>query len=143
MTVDVPWHVTGDLAHDAVVSIVHSTPFDFGGSAKIDTLVIPAHTSSGAIQVKYRPNDLDDRGQHLIGLTAYAVSGIETDRYVGGAAIIDDDPTPGISLRTGAHRITAGAARALDADPGPAGRLLRLRPGDSRQGGPRATAAAR
>jgi hypothetical protein len=108
VTVDVPWHVTGDLDHDAVLSIVHSTPFDFGNPAKTDTLVIPAHTSSGAVQVKYRPNDLDDRGQHLVGLTAYAVSGIETDRYVGGAAIIDDDPTPGVSLRTGAHRITAG-----------------------------------
>jgi len=107
VTVDVPWHVTGDLDHDATVTILHTTPFSFG-PAPAQTLVIPAHTSSGSLQVKYRPNDLDDLGQRIAGLTAYAVSGIETDHYVGGASIIDDDPTPTVRLSTGPHRITAG-----------------------------------
>lgn len=108
VTVDVPWHVTGDLDHDAAVTIVHSTPFSFEGPAATQTLVLPAHTSSGVLHVRYRPNDLDDRGTHFLGLTAYAVSNIETDHYVGGASIIDDDPTPGLTVATGAHRITAG-----------------------------------
>src|SRR5262249_37639098 len=107
VTVDVPWHVTGDLDHDAVVTILHANPFSFG-PAPAQTLTIPAHTSSGVLQVKYRPNDLDDQGQHVVGLTSYPVSGIETDRYVGGASIIDDDPTPSLTLSRGAHRITAG-----------------------------------
>ncbi len=108
VTVDVPWHVTGDLEQDAVVTIVHSTPFGFDDGADTETLDIPAHTSSGTIQVSYTPNDLDDQGKQLIGLTAYAVSGIETDDYIGGASIVDDDPTPALTLKTGAHRITAG-----------------------------------
>jgi hypothetical protein len=108
VTVDVPWHVTGNLDHDAVVTIVRGTPFGFGGTPGTRTLVIPAHTSTGTFPVRYRPNDLDDVGRRFIGLTAYAVSGIETDRYVGGASIIDDDPTPGLTVRTGARRITAG-----------------------------------
>ena len=87
---------------------MHCTPFSFGGTPATRTLVIPAHTSSGMLQVKYRPNDLDDQGTRFFGLTAYAVSGIETDQYVGGASIIDDDPTPGLTVRTGARRITAG-----------------------------------
>jgi len=58
--------------------------------------------------VRYRPDDLDDLGRRFIGLTAYPVSGVETDRYVGGARIVDDDPTPALTLRTGAHRVTAG-----------------------------------
>jgi hypothetical protein len=107
-TVEVPWHVTGDLAQDATVTVVHSTPFSFDDSAQTETLVIPAHTTSGVLPVTYQPNDLDDRGKRFIGLTAYAVRGIETDVYVGGASIIDDDPTPGLSVSTGAHRITAG-----------------------------------
>ena len=108
VTVDVPWQVTGTLDHDAVVTIVHSTPFSFGGTPATRTLVIPAHTSTGTLQVKYRPNDLDDQGVRFVGLTAYAVSGIETDQYIGGASIIDDDPTPGLTIRTDARRITAG-----------------------------------
>ncbi|MBO0846664.1 MAG: hypothetical protein J2P22_14740 [Nocardioides sp.] len=107
VTVDVPWHVTGDLGQDAVVTILHSTPFSFG-TASPQTLVIPAHATSGVLPVTYRPNDLDDLGKRVKGLTAYAVSGIETDRYVGGATIIDDDPTPALRLGTAAHRITAG-----------------------------------
>jgi hypothetical protein len=107
VTVDVPWTVTGDLQQDAVVHIVHATPFSFG-SVAIDTLTIPAHTTSGVLQIAYRPNDLDDLGRRLIGRTAYAVSGIETDQYIGGASIIDDDPTPALTLQTKAHRITAG-----------------------------------
>jgi hypothetical protein len=58
--------------------------------------------------VKYRPNDLDDRGRPFFGLTAYPVSGVETGRYIGGATIIDDDPTPGVELGTGARRVRAG-----------------------------------
>ncbi len=108
VTVDVPWHVTGDLEQPATVTIVHSTPFSFDGSATSENLVIPAHTTSGVLPVTYRPNDLDDRGIRFRGLTAYAVSGIETAEYVGGARIIDDDPTPGMSILSGAHRITAG-----------------------------------
>ncbi|HEX4688172.1 MAG TPA: hypothetical protein VH228_15440 [Nocardioides sp.] len=108
VTVDVPWHVIGDLDHDAAVTIVHGTPFSFDDSVKTERLDIPAHTSGGVLHVRYRPNDLDDRGLHLIGFTAYAVDGIETDQYVGGASIIDDDPTPALTLHTGAHRITAG-----------------------------------
>ena len=95
VTVDVPWHVTGDLAHDATVTIVHSAPFGFGPPSATQTLVVPAHTTGGVLHVRYRPNDLDDQGRRFIALTAYAVNGLATDQYVGGASIIDDDPTPG------------------------------------------------
>jgi hypothetical protein len=108
VTADVPWHVTGDLAQDAVVTIVHGTPFGFESSPVSETLVIPAHTTSGVLHVRYRPNDVDDQGKRLIGRTAYAVSGIETDQYIGGATIVDDDPTPGVRVRTAAPRITSG-----------------------------------
>ncbi len=108
VTVDVPWHVTGDLAHDATVTILRGTPFSFDGSAATRTLVVPAHATSGVLHVRYRPNDLDDQGRPFLGLTAYAVRGLATDQYIGGAAVIDDDPTPGLTLRTSAPRITAG-----------------------------------
>ena len=86
---------------------MQGTPFG-GGSPVPHNLVIPAHTSSGTLQVRYRPNDLDDPATRFVGLTAYALSGIETDQYIGGATIIDDDPTPALSVTTGQHRITAG-----------------------------------
>jgi len=108
VTVDVPWHVTGDLEQDAVVTILRGTPFGFGGSGGLQTLTVPAHATDGVLHVSYRPNDLDDFGNRLLGLTAYPVSGLETDQYVGGATIIDDDPTPALQVRTAARRITAG-----------------------------------
>ncbi len=109
VTVDVPWHVTGVLDHDASVTIVRGTPFSFGGPGATRTLVLPAHTSSGVLHVGYRPNDLDDQGRRFLGLTAYPVTGVETDRYVGGALIVDDDPAPGLRVRTAARRVTAGS----------------------------------
>jgi hypothetical protein len=114
VTVDVPWRVTGDLQHQAVVTVLHSVPFSFGGPDTTHTLVIPAHTTSGVLHVRYRPNDLDDDVTRFRGLTAYAVSGIETDRYVGGAAIVDDDPTPGLSVRARSARVTAGRSAKWD-----------------------------
>ena len=108
VTVDVPWHVTGDLAHDAVVTILPGTPFGFEDPGALQTLSVPAHTTEGVLHVSYRPNDLDDFGNRVLGLTAYPVSGIETDQYVGGATIVDDDPTPALRVRTTARRITAG-----------------------------------
>jgi hypothetical protein len=107
VTVDIPWHVTGTLTHDATVAIVNGTPFGFGSSVT-RTLQIPVGTSSGVFHVKYRPNDLDDGGNRFFGRTAYAVSGIETDQYIGGATVVDDDPTPALTLGTGAHRVKAG-----------------------------------
>jgi hypothetical protein len=108
VTVQVPYHVTGDLEQDATVTLVHSTPFSFDDSVETETLVIPAHTTTGSLPVTYEPNDLDDRGQRFEGLTAYAVSGIETDVYVGGAKIVDDDPTPALTVRADARRVKAG-----------------------------------
>ena len=85
-----------DLDHDATVTIVHSTPFGFDRPSATRELVDPGpHDRRRGPRVTYRPNDLDDQGSTSSGLTAYAVSGIETDQYVGGASIIDDDPTPG------------------------------------------------
>ena len=108
VTVDVPWHVSGDLDHDATVTIVHSAPFGFAPPSATQTLVVPAHATGGVLQVRYRPNDLDDQGTRFLALTAYAVSGLATDQYVGGASIVDDDPTPGLTARTAAARVTAG-----------------------------------
>ena len=114
VTVDVPWQVTGDLGHQAEVTVVHSLPFSFDGSVKTETLVIPAHTTSGVLHVRYRPNDLDDAFNRFHGLTAYAVSGIETDQYLGGAKIIDDDPTPGLSVRARTAHVAAGRRAKWD-----------------------------
>jgi hypothetical protein len=108
VTVDVPWHVTGDLDHQATVAVVHSTPFNFDQHPVVETLVIPPHTPGGVLHVQYQPNVIDDTRTHLLGLTAYPVSGIETDRYVGGASVVDDDPEPRLTLRAKARRIASG-----------------------------------
>jgi hypothetical protein len=100
VTVPVPWTLSAPLDHDATVNIVRGS--------KVQPLVIPAHTTSGTLPVRYLPNKLDDEGVRFIGLTAYAVSGVETDAYLGGAKIIDDDPTPALHIRARSSRITAG-----------------------------------
>jgi hypothetical protein len=108
VTVEVPWHVTGDLGHDASVTIVDGDPFSENGPPEIQTLDIPAHTTDGVLPVTYRPNELDDPAKRQVAaITAYAVGGIETDRYLGGVTVLDDDPTPALVL-TGSHRIRAG-----------------------------------
>jgi hypothetical protein len=101
--------VTGDLEHDATVRILQTDPSSPDGSQTMQSLVIPDHTSSGVLPVTYLPNDLDDPAKRPVAaLTAYPLTGIETGQYIGGATVIDDDPTPALTLRTGAHRITAG-----------------------------------
>ena len=111
-TASVPYTIRGQLQHDAVVRLVSGVPFS-SAHPDVQRLVIPAGATSGHVDVEYQPNDLDDRGRVLIGLTAYPVRGIETDRYIGGAWIIDDDPTPKLSVKAAAARVTEKAIRLL------------------------------
>jgi hypothetical protein len=107
-TIPVPYTIGGaPLSEDATVRVV--TVDAFGGtSGKPEELTIPAGTTSGSIDLEYEPNTIDDPGKRPFFVAVYPVHGVETNRYIGGATILDDDPAPLVTIRPVVRRVTEG-----------------------------------
>jgi hypothetical protein len=109
-TFTIPYHVTGDLAADATIKVgtVEYRLFSgFEGSA--DTVVIPAHTADGTLEFSYKPNEAGDYlGQRTILVLGHGDRRIQTDRYVGTATLIDDDPAPTFTVQPIDRRVPEG-----------------------------------
>ena len=112
-TLPIPYHVTGDLAEDATLTITVTDPFS-RRSGKPEELVIPAHTTDGTVDVTYTPNRLADFHRRPLDLVAYATGGIETDSYLGQGTIIDDDPIPTLTAKPVTRRVTEGRPAQWD-----------------------------
>jgi hypothetical protein len=106
-TLPIPYHVRGDLAEDATLNVAVLDPFS-RGPAKPEELTIPAHTTDGTFDLTYTPNTVLDFHRRIINLVAFAQHGIQTDRYIGTATIIDDDPPPSVALKPVARRVIEG-----------------------------------
>jgi hypothetical protein len=108
VTVPVPYTIDGaPLLEDATVRVV--TVDAFGGtSGQPEDMTIPAGTTAGSIDVEYDANDTDDPARRPFFVAIYPVHGIETDRYLGGATILDDDPSPTVTVQPVERRVAEG-----------------------------------
>jgi hypothetical protein len=107
-TASIPYHVKGDLAEDATLNVAALDPFS--GPGKPEELTIPAHTTDGTFDVTYTPNTILDFHRRIISLVAFAQHGIQTNRYIGTATIIDDDPPPSVAVKPVARRVIEGGS---------------------------------
>jgi hypothetical protein len=94
-SIAVPYTVHGDLASAGRLTVL-ATDASTGETLPAMSLVIPAHSSGGTIDVPYQPNRLDDIDVRTIIVAAYATRGVMTGSYLGRGRILDDDPTPSL-----------------------------------------------
>ncbi len=103
VTADVPFTVRGlDRPGRAVVVV--------GGSTGRDRFVLdlaPGQTT-GSLPITYEADDLDDVGGERVQYGAFAVRGLMTDSYLGRARVVDDDPTPAITVRRARRTVREG-----------------------------------
>jgi hypothetical protein len=109
-TASIPYRVRGDLPDDALLKVAVGDVFGSHGPARL--LVVAAHSTAGSFDITYRPNAVDDEPRTVRTVVAYAHRGIQTDRYIGRAIILDDDPRPHATV-TAVHRHVAEGTTVL------------------------------
>jgi hypothetical protein len=94
---EVPYTVTGTLDRRATVAVQVFDPMKgrFGPSL---TVVVPAGTTAGVIEVPYPADDADDLRRYQLALTAYAVRNLAVRDAHSLLWILDDDPAPSVTL---------------------------------------------
>ena len=97
-TVTVPITVTGTstVRGPQAVRVLMLDPRTFSLTSTLVTLR-PGQRSI-AVPLRVVGNDLDDEDETLVAVVVQAVSGLTAGDYVNGAVIVDDDPTPTITL---------------------------------------------
>ncbi|VXB88070.1 hypothetical protein [Nocardioides sp. AX2bis] len=91
---EVPFTVRGlDRPGRAVVVMAGST-----GRDRFTLDLAPGQTS-GSLPFTYEADALDDVYGDRVQLVAYAARGVMTDSYLGDARVVDDDPTPAVTVR--------------------------------------------
>ncbi len=104
---EVPFTIVGDLTSRAsfTAGVVSFDPRVKPFRLPID--LAPGQTS-GSVTITYTANKLDDFPRRAVDVFASPAYGVMTDRYLGGALILDDDPTPTITVRPVDRTITEG-----------------------------------
>jgi hypothetical protein len=104
---EVPFAVSGDLSSRAsfTVGVVSYDPRAKPFRLPVD--LAPGQTS-GTITLTYQANKLDDFARRPVFLFASPVTGVMTDRYLGGLVILDDDPRPTVRVTPVARSVAEG-----------------------------------
>lgn len=106
-TASVPYVIRGRLQTSARVVVSVSNAYD-GRSLPAQSLLVPAGTISGVVEVPYEADVRDDLAVQRIRVSAYTDRGIMTRHYIATARIHDDDPSPRITITRADSRIVEG-----------------------------------
>ncbi len=105
VTARVPFSVQG-LTRPGRLVVVASGG-DLRGQDRFVVDLAPGQTS-GSLPLTYQADDRDDVQSRPTFFTAYATRGLMTDSYLGRAVVVDDDPTPAVSLEASPRTVAEG-----------------------------------
>jgi dienelactone hydrolase len=106
VTAYVPLTITGELTRPGRL-VVTTTGQARGDVQQFPIDLAPGQTS-GRIPVTYTPDRADDYPKSITQVAAWATHDVMTDSYLGSLTVIDDDPSPRITLRPIARRVAEG-----------------------------------
>jgi hypothetical protein len=108
----VPFRIDGNVSQPTTF---HVAPAGFfGGRSPIAVVHVPAGTHTGTIDVPYQSNRLDDLPLIRYDLAAYGLSGAMPTDYIGRLKILDDDPTPSVTVTPRRGTIREGWVARFD-----------------------------
>ena len=96
-TVSVPFHVVGELTRAARLVVL--TAGQTRGELQRFTVDLAPGQTSGSIPVTYRPDRFDDFPRMLTTVAAWPTRNVMTDAYLGALTVLDDDPTPKVTVK--------------------------------------------
>jgi len=106
-TAKVPFTVSGTLTRPATVAVGQLTDGEDLATLTMD--LAPGQTS-GSLVVDYFGDKLDGPKRQLTLLAAFPRSGVMTDQYLGRLVILDDDPTPKVTMSPVHRRVKEGTS---------------------------------
>ncbi len=98
-TANVPFRVVGHLSQPAKFAVSYSTSsFDSGQRPQYAEVTVQPGDTGGSVLVPFSSNNRDDEDRVRITVLAVSLSNIEMSDYHGRLTVLDDDPTPSLSL---------------------------------------------
>jgi dienelactone hydrolase len=107
VTTYVPFDVVGELTRPA--RIVVTTAGQARGDVQRFNVDLAPGQASGRIPVSYWPDRADDYKVAITQVMTWATRNVMTDSYLGELRILDDDPTPAITVAPVARQVAEGS----------------------------------
>ncbi len=106
-TAEVPFTISGDLKRRASL-VVGLISFDQKFDATTIPLDLAPGQTEGSITLDFSGNRIDDANRSRIQLAAFPKSGVMTDQYTGQLVVLDDDPTPKLTVKPVRRAVAEG-----------------------------------
>jgi hypothetical protein len=104
VTASLPFTVNGEVTRPARFAV--TTVGQEVGAVQRFTIDLAPGQTSGSIPITYQADNRDDYAKLVTQVSTWPVRNMMTDAYVGDLTVLDDDPTPRISVRP-VHRTVA------------------------------------
>ncbi len=131
VTTGVPFTVNGEVTRPARFAV--TTVGQAVGDVQRFTVDLAPGQTSGTIPISYQADNRDDFAKLITMVSAWPVRNMMTDAYTGDLTVVDDDPTPRLTLRPVRRSVDEGQdaeweitlAKPVDYDLFAAGRVVR------------------
>jgi hypothetical protein len=107
-TAEVPFRLSAPLTKPGQILATTASAETRGAQRRFTIDLAPGQTS-GTIPVGYEADTRDDIKETLTFATTWATRGVMTDDYLGQLVVVDDDPTPALSVKPVASSVAEGA----------------------------------
>lgn len=107
VTAEVPFRLSAPMPKPGRLLAVTVDAETAGTQRRFSVDLAPGQTT-GSIPVGYEADTRDDRDETLTFAVAWATSNVMTDDYLGSLTVLDDDPTPAVTVRPLAGTVTEG-----------------------------------
>ncbi|GAA1165512.1 hypothetical protein GCM10009606_48670 [Nocardioides aquiterrae] len=97
VSASLPFTVNGEVTRPARFSVTTAGQ-QLGDVQRFMVDLAPGQTG-GSIPIRYEADRRDDFGKLITQVSTWAVRNMMTDAYVGGLTVVDDDPTPRMTVR--------------------------------------------
>jgi dienelactone hydrolase len=106
---ELPFDIVGDLTRPARFSVM--TAGRRPGDIQRFTVNLAPGQTSGSIPIGYQPDRRDDYPRSITQVVGWATRNVMTDAWIGELVVLDDDPTPRLTV-TPVHRSVAEGSPA-------------------------------
>jgi dienelactone hydrolase len=106
-TAELPFQITGELTRPARISVVTSGQQP-GDLQRFPVDLAPGQTS-GSIPIGYVPDRRDDYPRSITQVVGWADRNVMTDAWAGQLTVLDDDPTPKLTVKPVSRSVGEGS----------------------------------
>ena len=107
-TAELPFEVVGNLTRPARLAVM-TMGQQRGDIQRFAVNLAPGQTS-GSIPIDYLPDDRDDYPRAITQVVGWATRNVMTGSWAGQLIVLDDDPTPGLTVTPVSRSVAEGSS---------------------------------